>query len=60
MPNQVKKWYLSKTIWAAAIQVGLGIGTAIETDATAAGIILALFGGAQVILRALTTEGIVR
>lgn len=60
MSGQIKKWYQSKTMLAAGIQMGMGVAVAIETDATLAGVLLALFGGAQAVLRALTKEGIVR
>lgn len=55
-----KKWWQSKTIWAAVLELGTGLALAFDEGATTAAIALVGFSGLQVVLRALTKEGIMK
>ena len=53
-----KKWYRSKSIWAALLAIGVAVVESLATSPDWKTAALAGFGGVGVLLRALTDEGI--
>jgi len=53
-----KKWYRSKSIWAAALAIGVAVVQSLANSPDWKMAALAGFGGVSVLLRALTDEGI--
>lgn len=58
--KQGKKWYASRLIWEGAIGVGVAVAGAVAEGMSWPLIAMAGFGALTILLRALTTEGVIK